>query len=88
MVLEDLKSKVALKAIACATQLDGLVVVDIKGKLATRDMHLFGVNPTWSKKLRIWGEAVQMKEHQEELMVNLFAYFMSYFCRLSSVHKN
>jgi len=29
-----------------------------------------------------------MKEDQEELMVNLFAYFMSYFCMLSSVRKN
>jgi hypothetical protein len=29
-----------------------------------------------------------MKEHQEELMVNLFAYFMSYFFMLSSVRKN
>ncbi len=54
-VPDDLKSKVALKAISCATQLDGLVVVDIKGKLATRDMHLFGANPTWSKKL-MFGE--------------------------------
>ena len=31
-VPEDIKSKVALEAIACATQLDGLVVVDVKGK--------------------------------------------------------
>ena len=30
-VPEDIKSKVALEAIACATQLDGLVVVDVKG---------------------------------------------------------
>jgi hypothetical protein len=57
MVPEDLKSKVALEAISCATQLDGLVVVEIKGKLATRDMQLFSANPTWSNKLRVWGEA-------------------------------
>ena len=29
-VPEDIKSKVALEAIACATQLDGLVVVDVR----------------------------------------------------------
>ena len=57
IVPDDLKSKVALKAISCATQLDGLVVVEIKGKLATRDLHMFGANPMWSKKLRVWGEA-------------------------------
>jgi hypothetical protein len=57
MVPEDVKSKVALEAIACATQLDGLVVVDVKGKMATRDAHMFGANPSWSGKLRVWGEA-------------------------------
>ena len=35
MVPDKLKSKVALKAIYCATQLDGIVVVDVKGKAAT-----------------------------------------------------
>jgi hypothetical protein len=45
MVPDDLKSKVALEAISCAMQLDGLVVVEIEDKLATRDMHMFGANP-------------------------------------------
>jgi hypothetical protein len=40
MVPDDLKSKVALEAISCAMQLDGLVVVEVKGKIATHD------NPT------------------------------------------
>ena len=57
MVPEDIKSKVALEAISCATQLDRLVVVEIKVNLATCDVHLFDANPTWSKKLRVWGEA-------------------------------
>ena len=57
MVPDDLKSKVALEAISCATQLDGLVVVEVKGKIATRDMHMCGANPAWSRKLRVWGEA-------------------------------
>ena len=65
MVPEDIKSKVALEAISCATQLDGLVVVKIKGKLATWDMHLFGVNPTWSKKLCVWGEAGVVAEGKD-----------------------
>jgi hypothetical protein len=65
MVPEDIKSKVALDAISCATQLDGLVVVKIKGKLATSDVHLFGANPTWSKKLRVWGEAGVVAEGKD-----------------------
>ena len=64
-VPEDTKSKVALEAISCATQLDGLVAVEIKGKLATRDMHLFGANTTWSKKLRVWGEAGVVAEGKD-----------------------
>ena len=55
----------ALQAISCATQLDGLVVVEIKGKLATHDMHLFGANPTWSKKLCVWGEAGVVAEGKD-----------------------
>jgi hypothetical protein len=31
-------------------------MVNIKGKLAMRDVHMFGANPTWSKKLHVWGE--------------------------------
>ena len=50
-VPEDTKSKVAPEAISCVTQLDGLVVVEIKGKDATRDVHMFGASPTWSNKL-------------------------------------
>ena len=65
MVPEDLKSKVALMAISCATQLDGLVAVKIKGKLATRDMHLFGANPTWSNKLCVGGEAGVVAEGKD-----------------------
>jgi hypothetical protein len=39
MVPEDINSKVALEAISCATQFDGLVVVEINGKLVPRDVH-------------------------------------------------
>ena len=61
----DIKSKVALEAIACATQLDGLVVVDVKGKPTTRDAHMFGVNPSWSSKLHVWGEAGVVAEGKD-----------------------
>ena len=52
-VPEDMKSKVALEAMWRMTQRDGLVVEDIKGKMAMRDMHMFGTNPSWSNKLRV-----------------------------------
>ena len=45
MVPDDLHAKVAFEAIACATQLDGLVVVDVSGRIATWGMHMFGANP-------------------------------------------
>ena len=65
MVPNDLPSKVALKAIACATQLDCLVVVDVGGKTTTRDMHMFGVNPMWSRKQPIRREAGVMVEGKD-----------------------
>ena len=40
-------------------------MVHIKGKLATCDMHLFGVNPTWSKKLHVWGETGVVAEGKD-----------------------
>ena len=55
----------SLKVISCATQLDGLVVVDIKGKIATQDAHMFGANPTWSNKLQVWGKAEVIAEDKD-----------------------
>ena len=46
----------------CATQLDGLVVVDVNGKIATRDMHMFCANPKWSGNLHVWCDAGVMTE--------------------------
>ena len=48
MVPDNLRSKVALEAISCAIQHDGLVVVEVGGKTAMRDMHRFGANPSWA----------------------------------------
>ena len=41
----------------CATQLDGLVMGEVNGKLATRDVHIYGANPMWSKNLCFWRTA-------------------------------
>ena len=38
------RGKMALEAIGCATQLDGLVTVTLNGKLATCNMHVFRAN--------------------------------------------
>ena len=64
-VPEDIKSKVALEAIACTTQLDGLVVVDVKGKLATGDVYMFGANPSWPSMLNVWGKAGVVTEGKD-----------------------
>lgn len=45
LVPDNMCVKVALEAIECATQLDGLVLIDVNGELAIRDMHMFGENP-------------------------------------------
>ena len=49
-------AKVALEAITLATQLDGLTVVTVNGKEATRDVHMFGAIPKWTANLHVWGE--------------------------------
>ena len=56
LVQDEMQAKVTLEAIACATQLDGLVVIDLNGKVTMWDMHMFGANPKWTKNLQVWGE--------------------------------
>ena len=56
LVPDKLHAKVALEAIVCATQLDGLTVVTVNGKEAMHDVHMFGANPKWTPNLRVWGE--------------------------------
>ena len=43
-------------------------MVEIKGKLATRDMHMFGENSTGSKKLCVWEEAGVIAEDKDSKM--------------------
>jgi hypothetical protein len=43
------------------TDLDGMVVLEIEGKRATRYEHMFGKNPEWSGHLRTFCESGTVK---------------------------
>ncbi len=58
----DMRGKVAIEAIKCAVQLDGLQVIKLGSKVGTRDELCLGSNPRWSNNLRTWGEAGVVKE--------------------------
>ena len=49
------------EAFKTATLLDGLIPVEIGGKVATRYEHWSGHNPEFAKHLRTWGEAGTVK---------------------------
>ena len=57
LVPDDMCRKVTLGAIVCATQLDGLIMIEINGKYTMHHTHMFGVNPKWTRNLCIWEEA-------------------------------
>ena len=59
------RGKVAPKAVECACKLDGLRVVTLNGKTATRDVHWYGKNPSWANNLRTWGEAGVVKDGKD-----------------------
>lgn len=59
---DEVRGKLSIQALTLATLLDGLVPIMINGKLATRDEHVYGSNPNWASKLRIFGEAGVVKE--------------------------
>jgi len=56
-----IRYKVWKEAFKTATLLDGLVVIALDGKEATRYVHWNGHNPAFAKHLRIWGEAGTVK---------------------------
>ena len=56
-VPNDVRGKLAIKAIKCATKLDGLWVIKVGDKTGTRDIHVFKSNPGLAVNLRTWGEA-------------------------------
>ena len=60
------RGKVAPKAVECACKLDGLRVVTLNGKTATRDVHWYGKNPSWANNLRTWGEAGVVKNGKDD----------------------
>jgi hypothetical protein len=46
-----------VEAFNTTTDLDGLIVVDLNGKRATRYDFFYGVIPPWTKFLKNWAEA-------------------------------
>jgi hypothetical protein len=49
------------EALCTATDLDGLVIIEVNGKQETRPFHMFGKNPEWASHLRTFGEAGTVK---------------------------
>jgi hypothetical protein len=49
------------EAFCTATDLDGLVVIEVNGKRETICHHMFGKTPEWAKHLRTFGEAGTVK---------------------------
>ena len=53
--------RLAHEAFQCATQLDGLTVVEMEGITKTRYEHFIGQNPMFTKHLQMWGKAGTVK---------------------------
>ena len=53
--------RLAHEAFQCATQLDGLTVIEVEGVMKTRYEYFIGQNPMFAKHLRMWGEAGTVK---------------------------
>ena len=61
----ELQGQVAVEALKCATQLDGLRVVEIKGIKQTCDTHAHGKTPKWAMNMQTWGEAGVIKKGKD-----------------------
>ena len=61
----NLRGRVAIEVLKCATLLDGLNVVTIKERTTMHDVHLFGINPLWTMILHTWGEARVVKSGKD-----------------------
>jgi hypothetical protein len=57
----EMRCKVFREAFQTATLVDGLMPVDIGGVIDTRCVHWSGLNPSFAKHLRNWGEAGTVK---------------------------
>ena len=71
-VPEKMVYKLFREAFTCATMIDWLSVVEIKGRVATRIEHWGGELPKFTAALRTWGEAgvVKVKTKTSPKMVN------------------
>ena len=66
---------VVIEALKCATQLDGLRVIELKGESGTvrrmtRDEWVLGSNPKWVVNLRTFGECGIVKEGKDKKSVD------------------
>ena len=66
-----LQFKLFREAYACATLLDGMVVIEINREWKTRIKHWIALLPRWSNALRTWGESgvVNDSENGEQRIV-------------------
>ena len=69
-IRNDVRGKVAMEVLKCATQLNGLKVVTLGNQMTTRDILMFGKNPNWAKDLHTWGEAGVIKEGKDRKTVD------------------
>ena len=60
-VSAELRGQVTVKELTCATQLDRLRVVEIKGTKQTFNTHVHDKNPKWAMHMRALGEAGVVK---------------------------
>ena len=60
----------ALETDACAIHFDGFVVTEVDGKQMSCDVHMFHVNPKWSKNRCTWVEAGVMTAGKDFKMGN------------------
>ena len=67
---DEVKPKVAIEAIQTACQLDGLKLVELEGVTATRDVHMYGKNPSWTRNMRTFGEAGVVTEGKDKKLGN------------------
>jgi hypothetical protein len=58
---EKYRNHLFRESFCTSTDLDGLVVMEIKGKKAARFFHMYGKNPEWVDHIRTFGEAGTVK---------------------------
>ncbi len=65
------EEKVALKGIFCAIQLDWLVMIKVDGRVVTRDVNMFGLNPKWTRCVQMWEETniITVRRTQRPVMM-------------------